>query len=135
MAGPDLHRVAVDLVIVHAGKVLLIRRRYEPFKDTWCLPGGHVDEGEQVEDAALREAKEETGITIELDRIIGVYDAPGRDPRGPVISIAHSAHPTADDLEPEAATDAREAAWFPLDDLPTLGFDHAQILADFLTDR
>lgn len=132
---PDLHRVAVDLVIMHAGKVLLIKRRYEPFKDRWCLPGGHVDTGEQMHEAAIREAEEETGLTINLDRLIGVYDAPDRNPRGPVISLAYSAHPTADDPEPEAATDARTVRWFPLDSLPELGFDHAQILADLRSDH
>lgn len=131
----DLHRVAVDLLITRGEEVLLIKRRYEPFKDQWCFPGGHVDQGEQVREAAVREAEEETGITIELDRIIGVYDAPGRDPRGPVISIAYSAHPVNPSEEAEAATDARRVGWFPLHDLPDLGFDHAQILDDFLGDQ
>lgn len=129
---PDLHRVAVDIIIVHEGNVLLIKREYEPFRDAWCLPGGHVDRGEQVHEAAVREAGEETGIDVELDQVVGIYDAPGRDPRGPVISIAYAAHPTSETPEPEAATDARRVQWFPLHDLPEpLGFDHATILADF----
>lgn len=128
---PDLHRVAVDIAILHDGDVLLIKREYEPFRDAWCLPGGHVDSGEQVHEAAIREAKEETRMDVELDKLVGVYDAPGRDPRGPVISLVYTAHPIADTPEPEAATDARRVKWFPLDDLPgPLGFDHATILAD-----
>lgn len=132
---PDLHRVMADIAILRDGNVLLIQRRYEPFKDRWCLPGGHVDKGEQVADAAVREAEEETGLAIELDHLLGVYDTPGRDPRGPTISIAYAAHPTTPAAEPAAATDAREAAWFPLDDLPALGFDHATILSDLKAER
>lgn len=122
------HRVAADLVIVRDGEVLLIRRRYEPFEDQWCLPGGHVEAGEQVRAAARREAREETGFDVDIDGLVGVYDAPGRDPRGPVISIVFRASVADGRLDPD--TDAADAQWFPLDELPDLGFDHDQILAD-----
>lgn len=120
--------MAADLVIVRDGEVLLIKRKYEPFEDQWCLPGGHVEASEQVRDAARREAKEETGYEVELDGLVGVYDTPGRDPRGPVISIVFRASVGGGGLDPD--TDAADARWFPLDELPDLGFDHDQILAD-----
>jgi 8-oxo-dGTP diphosphatase len=124
------HRLAADLVIEHDGSIVLIRRKFEPFEDTWCLPGGHVEEGEQVKEAAQREAREETGLDVELQDILGVYDEPGRDPRGPIISIVYTAEAESTDLRAE--TDAAEARWFDLDDLPNeFGFDHAQILEDY----
>ncbi len=134
MTERHLHRVAADILIARDGEVVLIRRGVEPFKGVWCLPGGHVEEGEQVREAAVREAREETGLDIKVDDILGVYDAPGRDPRGPVISIVYVASPVGGDLD--AATDADDARWFPLDDLPDeLGFDHADILADYREPR
>ncbi|MDY6777755.1 MAG: NUDIX hydrolase [Candidatus Nanohaloarchaea archaeon] len=127
------HRVAADLVIRDGeGRIVLIRRKFEPFEDTWCLPGGHVEEDEQVRDAAVREAREETGLDIEIQDILGVYDAPERDPRGPVISIVFIADATGGTLRAE--TDAEEARWFALNDLPDeLGFDHETILDDFMS--
>lgn len=128
MPEPDRHRVAVDLIIVQDDRVVLIERKNEPYQGQWCLPGGFVDAGEQVHEAAIREAKEETGLTLELDDLVGIYDAPGRDPRGPVISITYRATPTGGELA--ADTDAADARWWSLDDLPDLGFDHEQMIAD-----
>lgn len=132
----DLHRVAVDIVIEHDDRVLLIKRAKPPFEELWCLPGGHVEQGEQVHETAVREAKEETGLDVELQDLIGIYDAPGRDPRGPVIAIAYRATPTTDEPAAEAATDARRTQWFDTDALPDeMGFDHRDILADALGTR
>ncbi|MDY6771499.1 MAG: NUDIX hydrolase [Candidatus Nanohaloarchaea archaeon] len=126
----DLHRVAADLIIEQEGEIVLIKRKFEPFEDQWCLPGGHVEGGEQVSEAAVREAKEETGLDVELDEVHGVYDTPGRDPRGPVISVVYQAHPVGGELDAE--TDAKEVRWFALDELPDeLGFDHEQIIDDY----
>jgi len=122
------HRVAADLVIRRDDEVLLIRRKYEPFEDEWCLPGGHVEAGEQVQEAARREGLEETGYEVDLDGLVGIYDDPGRDPRGPVISIVFRATVAGGELDP--STDAAGARWFPLSELPDLGFDHAEILAE-----
>lgn len=128
------HRVATDIVISDGDRVVLIERGQAPFEGMWCLPGGHVEQGEQVRDAAVREAREETGLDIELERVLGIYDAPGRDPRGPVISVAYIASPVGGDLD--ADTDAAAAAWVDLADLPEeMGFDHAEILDDFVHDR
>lgn len=75
--------LTVDIVIKREdGSIILVKRLNPPFKDEWALPGGFVEYGETVETAAKREAKEETGVEIELIRIIGVYSAPNRDPRG-----------------------------------------------------
>lgn len=127
------NRIAADLIIEHANQIVLIKRRYEPFKDQWCLPGGHVEHGEQVEHAAVREAKEETGLDIEPADLLGIYDEPGRDPRGPIISIVYTANPVNPEQQLNPKTDAKEASWFPIDNLPTeLGFDHEQILKDYL---
>lgn len=130
----DTHRVAADIIIERDDAVVLIRRGVDPFRGGWSLPGGHVEAGEQVAEAARREAREETGLDVALDDVLGAYDAPGRDPRGPVISIVYTASPVGGTLD--AATDAEEARWFPLDDLPDeLGFDHADILDDYRQER
>lgn len=123
-------RLTVDTVIVHDGQVLLIRRANEPYQGKWAVPGGFVDSGETVEQAAVREAQEETGLHVRLDRLLGVYSHPARDPRGHTVSIAYLASPRPDEDPNKAygASDATEAAWFPLDDLPGVAFDHDQIL-------
>lgn len=126
------HRVAADTVITREDAVLLVERAAAPFQGQWALPGGHVERGEQTADAARREAQEETGLTVVIDDLLGIYDAAGRDPRGPVISVVYTATPAHPDQQPVPATDASDAQWFPLDDLPDkLAFDHGQILADY----
>jgi len=125
--------LTVDTVVFHEGKVLLVKRGSEPFKGKWALPGGRVECGERVEDAALRELKEETGIDAELVTLISVYSDPQRDPRGHYVSVAFLAVPKGE-ATPKAGTDAAEAKWFPLSEVPwdDLAFDHAQILKDAL---
>src|SRR5262245_22944104 len=76
----------VDIIVENECQILLIRRKYDPFKDYLALPGGFVNEGERVEDAAKREAREETSLDIELRDILGVYSDPKRDPRGHIMS-------------------------------------------------
>lgn len=126
------HRVTADTVICEEGEIVLIRRKREPFRHRWAIPGGHLEDGEQVDEAAVREVKEETGLDVELDGILGIYDEPGRDPRGHVISVVYTATPNSGALQP--STDAEEAAWFDLEEIPEeLAFDHSTILADFKT--
>ncbi len=84
--------VAVDCVSVKDGKVLLVKRAHKPFNGYWVLPGGHVEQGETIRDAAVREMREELGLDIEIIETIDVFDDPNRDPRG-LISVAVLARP------------------------------------------
>jgi len=123
--------LTVDLVILTREarpRVLLIRRKAEPFAGSWALPGGFVDEGERLEDAARRELEEETGVAVkDLEQLYTAGD-PGRDPRGWTVSVDYLARVEPDGVKPRAADDADEVKWFPLDELPPLAFDHAMIL-------
>ncbi|WP_018968788.1 NUDIX hydrolase [Rubritalea marina] len=109
-------------------KVLLIQRDIEPFEGKWALPGGFIRVGESIDDCAKRELEEETGLkNIFLEQLYS-YGAPNRDPREHVITVAYYALVNLIEHAPKAATDARNAAWFALDDLPSLAFDHETIL-------
>ena len=123
-------RVAVDIVIVgRDGSVVLVKRAGEPFKGMWALPGGFVEYGERVEEAAIREAREETGLEVTIKALVGVYSRPDRDPRGHVISIAFLAEEAGGELRPGSdALDARRFKEPPKE----LAFDHAEILRDAL---
>lgn len=108
--------------------VLLVKRANEPFKDEWALPGGFLEENETLEQCASRELKEETGIAdVELTEV-GAFSAPGRDPRGRTVSVAYFALVNKDECAPRAADDAKEVAWFDLEALPALAFDHSDII-------
>jgi 8-oxo-dGTP diphosphatase len=113
-------------------KVLLIQRDIEPFMGQWALPGGFIQVGEPVDACARRELEEETGLkNIFLEQLY-TFGAPERDPREHVVTVAYYALVNLLDHAPKAATDARNAAWFSLDDLPSLAFDHDQILSKAL---
>ena len=110
-------------------QVLVIERDLPPFEGRWALPGGFVRLDETLEDAALRELREETGLKkVYLEQLytIGAID---RDPRERVVTVAYYALVKLSDHRVQAATDARQAAWFAIDDLPSLAFDHDKILA------
>lgn len=109
-------------------KVLLIQRAKEPFKDRWALPGGFVDMEETLEEAALRELEEETGVKDLFVEQLYTFGAPDRDPRGRVISVAYYALVNLEEHPVEAASDARHVRWFELEHLPKLAFDHQQIM-------
>jgi len=106
---------------------VLIKRRNPPYG--WALPGGFVDEGETVEDAARREILEETNLNARLETLLYVYSDPRRDSRQHTLSIVFIGEASG---EPLAGDDAAEAAYFALDDLPTpIAFDHGQIIRDY----
>ena len=116
-----------DILILRDNQIVLIKRKNPPYG--WALPGGYVEEGESVENAAIREAKEETGMDVQLDSLFYVYSDPKRDPRQHNIAIAFTAHA---DGEPAGSDDAAEAKYFDLDKLPELAFDHATVIKDYL---
>jgi 8-oxo-dGTP diphosphatase len=123
--------VTADIVLVTLElhpRVLLIKRKGEPYAGTWALPGGYVEEMEPLRDAARRELKEETGLEgIELEQLHAFGD-PGRDPRGWTITVAFLARVDPNRLTPKADDDAEAVEWFFLDRLPKLAFDHAEIV-------
>lgn len=129
--GYETPGLASDAVLTHGGEVLLIQRGREPGKGQWALPGGFVEVGERVEEACLRELREETGVEARILGLVGVYSDPDRDPRGHVVSVTYLCQPTAPSrCEPEAGDDAARARWFAWEQLPETCFDHARILAD-----
>ncbi|WP_062209511.1 NUDIX hydrolase [Streptomyces sp. NBRC 109706] len=117
------------LAITPDRRILLIERNWPPFEGTWALPGGHVDPGETALEAAARELAEETGVKIDTSDLsqVGAFDTPDRDPRDRYVTVAHLAHVPTDTIA-TAGDDARTAAWWPLDALPELAFDHAHII-------
>ena len=122
--------LTVDTVIIERDSLVLIRRKNSPYKDFWALPGGFVEYGETVEAAALRETKEETGLDVGLNAIVGVYSDPDRDPRGHIISICFLGQKTGGKLM--ADTDAAEVKCMTLNEISgiDLAFDHRKILED-----
>jgi 8-oxo-dGTP diphosphatase len=124
--------VAVDMVIVttqRRPRVLLVRRKHDPFAGMWALPGGFVNDNETLEDAARRELLEETGVKAGKMEQLHTFGDPGRDPRGHVISVVYLTRVSARQLHPQAADDAAEVGWFALAQLPPLAFDHDKVLA------
>jgi 8-oxo-dGTP diphosphatase len=121
--------LAVDAVIFYDGGIVLIQRDRPPYAGSYALPGGFVEIGESVEAAAIREAREETGLEIELMGLVGVYSDPGRDPRGHVVSAAFLARGRGQLL---AGSDARATKVFLKESLPPLAFDHQKIISDAL---
>jgi 8-oxo-dGTP diphosphatase len=109
-------------------KVLLIQRALPPFEGKWALPGGFVRVNETLEDAARRELEEETGLRKVFLEQLYTFGALDRDPRERVVSVAYYALLTLSDHQVQAATDARDAAWFGVHDVPSLAFDHRDIL-------
>ena len=109
-------------------QVLLIKRGSEPCKDMWALPGGFMNIDESAEEAAIRELKEETGIDVKEVTQVGAYSKVERDPRERVITIAF--YTVIDNpVKAVGQDDAKQAEWFTLDNLPTLAFDHSEILS------
>lgn len=120
----------VDIIIYDQSseQIVLIERKNEPFG--WALPGGFVDTGESLEEACVREAKEETNLDCTLLCQFYSYSNPKRDHRCHTITTVFIGHGTG---ELKALDDAKSAQWFPLDQLPSLVFDHLKIIQDFKT--
>ncbi|MEM7655595.1 MAG: NUDIX domain-containing protein [Bacteroidota bacterium] len=126
-------QLAVDAVVFgySPGKgisVLLIQRKYEPFQERWALPGGFVKEAESLEEAVERELSEETGVTINYLEQLYTFGKPGRDPRQRVVSVAYFVLIRPDAFQLHADTDAKDAQWFDIEELPDLAFDHQTIV-------
>ncbi|MEM7010201.1 MAG: NUDIX domain-containing protein [Verrucomicrobiota bacterium] len=109
-------------------QVLLIERGGPPFKGQWAIPGGFVEPGEAVDDAAWRELEEETGLKDVFLEQLYTFGAPDRDPREHVVSVTYYALVNLNEHEIQAGTDAKNAAWFSINDAPNLAFDHETIL-------
>lgn len=113
-------------------KVLLIQRDLPPYEGKWALPGGFVRVGESLDDSALRELREETGVSKVFLEQLYTFGEPDRDPREHIVTVAYYALVNLIQHPPKADTDARNAAWFAMDDIPQLAFDHQKILTSAL---
>lgn len=121
----------VDIIIEYEGNIVLIKRKNPP--EGWALPGGFVDYGETLESAAVREAKEETGLDVELLRQFHTYSDPKRDPRHHTITTVFIARAKG---KATAGDNAKEIGIFNKDTLPEqIAFDHRDILNDYFTGR
>lgn len=135
MPRPVTPLLAADIIIELIDKpgrpIVLIERMNEPFG--WAIPGGFVDVGETVEDAARREMQEEVGLEVTITGLLGVYSRPDRDPRGHTVTVIYTGESTGD---PVAADDAADVGIFTRQNLPKpLAFDHAEVLADYFGRR
>jgi len=122
--------VTTDCVVFgfdgHDLKILLIERGFEPYKGSWAFPGGFLNMDETAEQGALRELKEETGLNLNYLKQVGAFSDVNRDPRTRVITIAFYSFTKI--MEVKGGDDAARAQWFPIDEIPTLAFDHELIL-------
>ncbi len=124
---PDTPLLTVDIIIETGDGIILIKRKNPPYG--WAIPGGFVDIGETVEQAARREAREETNLDLVDLRQFHVYSEPSRDPRGHAVSVVFTARGKG---YPKAADDAEDIAVYRIDDLPKqIAFDHREILNDY----
>ena len=125
--------VTCDGIVSKDGRIVLIRRRNDPFKGSLALPGGFVNYGERLEDCVVREVLEETGLRTEVVGLVGMYSAPGRDPRGHFVTAVYELRPIGGALK--AGDDASSAEWVPVDNIPQMAFDHGDIIAAFLAKK
>ena len=122
-----MRTIACDAILIENGKLLLIKRGNMPEKGKWALPGGRLEENETVEECLRREARKETGLEVEPLKLMGVYSDPARDSRK-IVSLVYIVKRTGG--EPKAGDDAAEVAFFDLNQLPLLAFDHEEIIDD-----
>jgi 8-oxo-dGTP diphosphatase len=121
-----------DAVIQENNNIILIKRKYAPFKGKYALPGGFIKYNEDPKQAVIREVREETNLAVEIIRKIGVYDQKGRDPRGRIVSTAYKCRLVRDLSKIRGGDDAAAAEAIPIEKIKTidLAFDHKQILKD-----
>lgn len=124
-------KLTVDAIILFENKLVLVKRKNPPYKGSFALPGGFVEIGESTEKAACREAFEETGLSIEIIKLIGVYSDPARDPRGHTVSICYLSKGSG---RLKSGSDAAAAELFEPDSIPELAFDHNKIINDAKSD-
>ena len=124
--------LTVDGIVEIDGKIVLIKRKNEPYKDFWAFPGGFVDYGESTECAVLRELLEETNLKTKIKGLLGVYSHPDRDPRGHTVSVVYVLEYIDGLLK--SGDDAKDAELFKIDDIKklNLAFDHKKIFDDYL---
>ncbi len=124
--------LTVDAVIKKDNSVILIKRKNNPFKGAWAIPGGFVEYNETVESAVVREAKEETGLDVKIEKLAGVYSDPKRDPRGHTVSVVFLCGIIGGKMK--ADTDASDVREFDINSLQgiELAFDHRKILREIL---
>jgi 8-oxo-dGTP diphosphatase len=124
-------KITVDGIIKKENEILLIKRRNNPYKDCWALPGGYVEYNEKTDDAVIREVFEETGLLTKIVNLIGVYSDPNRDPRGHTISIVYELKIQTGLLI--GGDDAYSPSFFNINNLPEkLSFDHKKIIFNYL---
>jgi len=121
--------LTTDGILVENDKILLVKRKHDPFKGMYALPGGFVEYGEKLEQSVVREIKEETGLDVRVKKLLDIYSDPRRDPRGHTVSAVYILS-----LQGGVLTDSHEtiAEWVPLSRLPKLAFDHSKIISDYL---
>ena len=127
--------VSVDIIVLNKKEdhtfILLIERKNEPYKGFWALPGGFIEMNETLEQSALRELLEETGIKLKHLNQFATYGDPGRDPRGRTVTVIYQTL-IKKQITPIAGDDAINAKWYNINKLPKLAFDHKIIVKDFL---
>ncbi|WP_423792562.1 NUDIX domain-containing protein [Methanocaldococcus indicus] len=122
--------LTVDGILEMNKKILLIKRKNNPYKDFYALPGGFVECGETLEEAIIREIKEETNLDVEVESLFNVYSSPNRDPRGHIVTVVYILKCIGGELK--AKTDAKDVKFFDINNLPKLAFDHEKIINDYI---
>lgn len=128
---PQTPSLTVDILILFENRLVLVKRKNPPYQGKFALPGGFVDIGESTEKAAARESFEETGLSVEIIKLVGVYSDPQRDPRGHTVSVCYLAKGSG---KLKYGSDAASAEPFELDSIPELAFDHNKMINDAKSD-
>ena len=122
--------ITADGILIKNQQILLVKRKNQPFKGKWALPGGFVEYEEKTEDTVIREVLEETGLKTKINQLAGVYSDPDRDPRGHTITVAYILDIIGGELV--AGDDASDVKFFNVKELPDLSFDHSKIINEVL---